>query len=46
MAELREESLLKDEQIDKYARQAKRLADLNDELRELFDEERKAMIDE
>ena len=33
LAEVREESLSKDEEIEKYAKQAKRLADLNEELR-------------
>ena len=33
LAEVREESLAKDEEIEKYAKQAKRLADLNEELR-------------
>lgn len=46
LAEVREEALMKDEEIEKYAKQAKRLADLNEELRMLFDEERKAMGEE
>lgn len=46
IAEVREESLAKDEEIEKYAAQAKRLADLNEELRQLFEEERNAMADE
>lgn len=46
MKEVREESLTKDEEIERYAKQAKRLADLNEELRELFEEERKAMVEE
>ena len=46
LAEVREESLGKDSEIDKYAKQAKRLADLNEELRALFEEERSAMTDE
>jgi len=43
---VREESLGKDDEIEKYAKQAKRLADLNEELRELFEEERNAMVEE
>ena len=46
LAEVREESLNKDAEIEKYAKQAKRLADLNEELRALFEEERTAMTDE
>ena len=46
LAEVREEALMKDDEIEKYAKQAKRLADLNEELRMLFDEERKAMGEE
>ena len=33
LKEVREECLGKDEEIEKYAKQAKRLADLNEELR-------------
>ena len=36
----------KEDEIEKYSGQAKRLADLNEELRGLFEEERKAMADE
>lgn len=46
MGEVREESLAKDSEIEKYANQAKRLADLNEELRALFEEERNAMTNE
>lgn len=46
LASVREDGMLKDEEIEKYAKQAKRLADLNEELRELFEEERKAMGEE
>ena len=46
LAEVREEALIKDDEIEKYAKQAKRLADLNEELRMLFEEERKAMAEE
>lgn len=44
--EVRDESLTKDDEIERYAKQAKRLADLNEELRELFEEERRAMVEE
>ena len=37
---------MKDEEIEKFAAQAKRLAQLNDELRDLFEDERKAMSKE
>lgn len=33
LSEVREDSLNKDAEIEKYAKQAKRLADLNEELR-------------
>ena len=46
LSEVREDSLVKDAEIEKYAKQAKRLADLNEELRALFEEERSAMTDE
>ena len=46
LAGVRDECLQKDDEIEKYAKQAKRLADLNEELRELFEEERRAMGDE
>jgi gas vesicle protein len=46
LGEVREEGLAKDSEIERYAKQAKRLADLNEELRELFEEERNAMTDE
>jgi len=46
LADVRDQALTKDDEIEKYAKQAKRLADLNEELRELFEEERKAMGDE
>jgi len=46
LGEVREDSLVKDTEIEKYAKQAKRLAELNEELRVLFEEERNAMTDE
>ena len=46
LADAREESYNKDGEIEKYAKQAKRLAELNEELRALFEEERNAMTEE
>ena len=46
LSEVREDGLTKDSEIEKYAKQAKRLADLNEELRQLFEEERSAMTEE
>ena len=46
LSEVREEGMMKDAEIEKYAKQAKRLADLNEELREPFEEERNAMTEE
>ena len=46
MKDVREDLMNKDAEIEKYAKQAKRLADLNEELRELFEEERNAMTEE
>lgn len=37
--------MARESEIDKYSSQAKRLADLNEELRKLFEEERIAMQD-
>ena len=43
---VRKEMTAKDDEIEKNVKQAKRLADMNEELRALFDEERKAMVEE